>query len=775
MTRQALQNLRPGWHLVRVLALVVIILGLTTQLASAHANLVRSNPPANATLVASPGRVQLWFSEPLEPSFSQVVVYDTNQQRVDAGDSHVDPNDPLSMIVSLKPSLPKGTYAIAWVTQSKVDGHIVRGIVPFGVGVTSIAPTSQLASSVASGAVSGSPLEMALRWLSLLATAALIGSFVFWQLQGSVGALIEPPQQGAAVASWLLFLGSNIVFFLNQASIATGVSLLGAIGGPFLQVALQTQYGRFWVLRMLLGLALGVVLLVRQTDDKARDERRRDLVGVGVGAAMLLSVSLSSHSAAIGALTPLGVLVDWLHLAATTVWVGGLLQLAVLVPVLRRRGPSLELSHSLGLLVPRFSVMAGASLGVVGLTGLVEAFIHVGTIANLLDSGYGQALLVKMFLILPLVALAVVNHFVILPGFKRGNQSATPAMVTYVHGLAGTFRWTTRLELLFAVLVIAAAGVMTSLSPPQQFATSGSGPLNETATAGGLQVSLVLNPGRPGPNTYQVEVRDSSGRLAADAQQVRIRFTFLDQNLGVTQVILNSQGNGRFDGQSSDLAVAGRWEAEIDVRRSGRDDVSAVFGFDVTSQGAQTLQAAALPLSWRFYAGLVVVIIGVLSLARGLWLRKQDLRRAVVVAVCGLCIGGLGGGFAGLDFQRAEAQQLASTQALAHPPTAQSIADGAEVFRQNCAVCHGIDARGDGPMAPSLNPRPADLVVHVPLHPDGDLENWIANGFPGSAMPAFKGKLTETQRWDVLNYLKSVINSSASASNSDGPVVTPTP
>ncbi|HVB96620.1 MAG TPA: copper resistance protein CopC [Chloroflexota bacterium] len=775
MTGKAFQLPRPGRRLVTALTVALVILGLTTGFASAHANLVRSNPPANATLATSPASVQLWFSEALEPSFSQVVVYDTNQQRVDAGDSHVDPNDPLSLIVRLKPNLPKGTYAIAWVTQSKVDGHIVRGIVPFGVGVTSVAPTPRLTSSVASGAVSGSPLEMALRWLILLAVTALIGSFAFWIVQETAGLPIEFPQQQAAVASWLLFLIGNIIFLLNQASIATGSSLLGAIGGPVLQVAIQTQYGRYWILRMLLGLAVGAILLIRRTDDKMPGVRRLDQLGVFVGGAMLLTVSLTSHSAAIGALTPLGVATDWLHLAATTVWVGGLLQFAVLMPALLRRGPGLELSHALGVLVPRFSVVAGASLGVVGLTGLAEALIHVGTVANLLDNGYGQALLVKIFLILPLIALAAVNHFVILPGFKQGRAATTPSVLTYVHALGGTFRWTARFELLFAVAVIAAAGVMTSLSPPQQFASSGSGPFNETALAGDLQVNLLLNPGRPGPNTYQVEVRDANGQLAADAQQVRIRFTFLDQNLGVTEVVLKQQGSGRFAGQSSDLAVAGRWEAEVDVRRPGRGDASAIFGFDVTSQGAQTLQAAALPLSWQFYVGLIIVVLGILSFGRGLWLRKQDLRRAAVVAVCGLCIGGLGIGFAGRDFQRAQAQQAASTQALAHPATAQSIADGAEVFRQNCAVCHGIDARGDGPMAPSLNPRPADLVVHIPLHPDGDLENWIANGFPGSAMPAFKGKLTDSQRWDVLNYLKSVVNASTSNGSAVGPLATPTP
>ncbi|HLH72148.1 MAG TPA: copper resistance protein CopC, partial [Chloroflexota bacterium] len=587
MIAELLRRRRSGWRLVGVCVLAMAILGLTTGLASAHANLVRSDPPANASLAQSPAKVQLWFSEPLEPSFSQAVVYDTNQQRVDAGDSHVAPDDSASLIVSLKPNLPKGTYAIAWMTQSKVDGHIVRGIVPFGVGVTSIASTPGPEEGVASGAVSGSPFEMVLRWLTLFASAAMVGSFTFWILQRMARTPLTIAQQRAAAGAWLLFFISNLLLLLNQASIAVGVSLLGAIGGPFMQVAVQTQYGRYWIVRMVLGLTVGGLLITYWRTAKVEAARRIERVAVLVGAALLLSVSLTSHSAAIGPLTPLGITVDWLHLAAMTVWTGGLLQITVIVPSLLRRGPSAEVAQTFGGLIPRFAIIAGISLAILGLTGLIEALIHIGTFDNLLNNGYGEALLVKVLLILPLLSLAAVNHFVILPGFKHGQAASSPTMLGYVRQLGETFRWTVRLELLFVVGVIAAAGVMTSLSPVQQFATAGTGPLTQTGPAGDLSVSFGVNPGRPGPNTYEVEVRDAGGQLTSTVEQASIRFTYLDQNLGVSEVALTSQGNGRFTGQSSDLAVAGRWEAEIDLRRPGRDDVNALFGFEVTPTGAR--------------------------------------------------------------------------------------------------------------------------------------------------------------------------------------------
>ena len=58
-------------------------------------------------------------------------------------------------------------------------------------------------------------------------------------------------------------------------------------------------------------------------------------------------------------------------------------------------------------------------------------------------------------------------------------------------------------------------------------------------------------------------------------------------------------------------------------------------------------------------------------------------------------------------------------------------------------------------LPPSLDPPPADLVVHVPLHPDLALFGYIKNGIPGTAMPAQSGKLTDEEIWHVINYIKT--------------------
>lgn len=88
--------------------------------------------------------------------------------------------------------------------------------------------------------------------------------------------------------------------------------------------------------------------------------------------------------------------------------------------------------------------------------------------------------------------------------------------------------------------------------------------------------------------------------------------------------------------------------------------------------------------------------------------------------------------------------------------TAENAAAGRALFQQNCVVCHGARGLGDGPAAFTMNPRPVNLQLHVPQHPDGFLEYWIAEGVPGTQMPAWKDRLDETQRWRLVLYLREL-------------------
>ncbi len=89
------------------------------------------------------------------------------------------------------------------------------------------------------------------------------------------------------------------------------------------------------------------------------------------------------------------------------------------------------------------------------------------------------------------------------------------------------------------------------------------------------------------------------------------------------------------------------------------------------------------------------------------------------------------------------------------PPTNASLALGRQLYQEHCQQCHGEAGRGDGPLAPTLDPPPLDLGVHVPLHPDRQLFLFVHDGVAGTAMAPWGGRLADEEIWHLVNYMKT--------------------
>lgn len=101
------------------------------------------------------------------------------------------------------------------------------------------------------------------------------------------------------------------------------------------------------------------------------------------------------------------------------------------------------------------------------------------------------------------------------------------------------------------------------------------------------------------------------------------------------------------------------------------------------------------------------------------------------------------------------------------PFTVTSVQAGRSLYVANCAACHGVDGRGGGPQAGTTAVRPPSLVSgHLNAHTDGDIYYWITNGLPGG-MPVWGQKLTDTERWELVDYLRS-INGGQPAAGTNG-------
>lgn len=86
---------------------------------------------------------------------------------------------------------------------------------------------------------------------------------------------------------------------------------------------------------------------------------------------------------------------------------------------------------------------------------------------------------------------------------------------------------------------------------------------------------------------------------------------------------------------------------------------------------------------------------------------------------------------------------------------ATALADGKKLYVTNCAPCHGDKGRGDGPAAQALSPKPADhSSALVQSETDGSLFWKLSEG--RNPMPAYKKILTEQQRWELVNYIRTL-------------------
>ena len=97
----------------------------------------------------------------------------------------------------------------------------------------------------------------------------------------------------------------------------------------------------------------------------------------------------------------------------------------------------------------------------------------------------------------------------------------------------------------------------------------------------------------------------------------------------------------------------------------------------------------------------------------------------------------------------------AKNRANAYANNASAVAAGKKLFVANCVSCHGPTGKGDGPAAVALNPKPANFSdSKVSRQADGELFWKISEG--RGAMVPWKGALNETQRWQLVNYIRSI-------------------
>lgn len=485
---------------------LMILLACAAQLglsrpAFAHAHLVRSSPTAGAHLNTSPRIIQLWFSEQPEVVLTTITLTGAAGDVVPTGGVIVVEGEPLSVMVPINGVLANGAYTIAWRTAA-TDGHPSHGTFTFRVemndgaigsvnvlreSVMTNTPTAATvaANSNADSAAMGveSPSYVAIRWLEFAALVIVIGTVAFRvlvlprvsfnnplngtaeSLASDVSAMMVRRLAGLGLtATGLVLVTAFGRLFAERTVMVVGMKSGMSIG--LSEIVSHTAWGHAWLLQF------GIAILACIGFALARTTKRSARTGWTIAAftALILGVtpSLSGHAIAAPHLRWLGVIADSVHVIAAGGWLGGLFALSVIgIPTVLAvsRRERFGVAPTIAALVSAFSPTALTFATLVVCTGLVSAWLRLGSISGLWRTRYGVVLLVKLGFVMLVFVGGAFNWLRMRGALTRGAVSASGENDSS-HVSVSHFRRSGMLELIAGAIVIVVTAILVATPTP---------------------------------------------------------------------------------------------------------------------------------------------------------------------------------------------------------------------------------------------------------------------------------------------------------------------
>lgn len=419
----------------RVLLLALVALGALlapASPASAHAALIGANPAPGSVIGTSPTEITVTFSETVIPVEGKVVVLAPDGKKI-SGTPAVR-GDVLHIPVR-KADHPLGTYLVSYRVIS-ADTHPVGGGLTFSVGAPSASPPKVTDAGTHRSVALATPVWHFLGYAGLTLT---IGPALFlallWPRTRSRRGAIALSRAGLGLIA-VATLGA----FWTQAPASSGAALWDASPTDLRDVA-TSSLGLALLARLAL-LAVAAGLLTPALRGAAT--RARALTLLVVALAGLTTWPLTGHASA-APLPPVIIAADVVHLAAMSVWLGGLATLTVFL--LRGTHPRV-----LGVILPAWSRWAALSVVWLIAGGTVQAVVQVGTVGALWHTEYGKLLLAKIILLAGTLTVAAYARRLV----RRAQVPAAGAR---------RMRWTVGAEVLATTVVIGLSAVLVQVNP----------------------------------------------------------------------------------------------------------------------------------------------------------------------------------------------------------------------------------------------------------------------------------------------------------------------
>ena len=448
---------------VAVLLATAAIVASAPTAAFGHASLLGTAPAAQRVAPHAPGTIDLTFSETVEPRFAVISITNARGRQFGQGAPSRSAADPRTIERQVDRMRP-GWYLVYWRVIS-ADGHPVRGAFTFAVGPGPGTPKQFAVPSLRETAAT--PGLVASRWAVLLSVMLAIGLFLFRCVIARPAGATEEDRSlraitiafGVAVVAGLVAV--PVYLLLSTAKFST---LAPTDIGGLLPLTRISSFGRgisdLELLLALFALAAGIAIWLDRPDRPRRSVVELLALGAAIAcaAAIALVPGLTGHAAQTSPRS-LALALDWVHLAAGSIWLGGLAGLLVLWGAARRG----RRMRALATVVPRFSRVALGSVLALVATGTAQTVEHLPTLGALWETSYGRSIAVKIGLLCGALVLGAVNLLVTTPRLRAAGARDDPAA-----GGRGAvlLRRTVSGEVALVASAVFAASVLTSLPPP---------------------------------------------------------------------------------------------------------------------------------------------------------------------------------------------------------------------------------------------------------------------------------------------------------------------
>ena len=590
-----------------VVALAAVLVAVFASPAFAHATLETTNPAPGAVLTGTPNAITLEFSEPVTVALGGIRLYDQNGDRI-ATDP---PTKPAADTVSTETRgrLSNGSYVVTWRVTS-ADTHPIQGAFTFQIGtggnatgrdVTGLA--DRLLADQRGAKAVGAGWGVA-RFLAFAGIAILIGAVVFcvavWSRARTFRATRVITYSGLGILAVATLAG-----FLLQGPYAAGLGLNHVFDTALWRDVATTRFGTVWLARLaLLAVAFVLVRVLFARSDRERLPTWWVVTATAVAVAIAATPALAGHSTT-GHYVGLALVASVVHVLAMSVWLGGLLLMAVVV----LRGDEIEERRDVVL---DFSFVATWCVLALVASGAFQTWRQVRNLDALRDTDFGHILVIKLVVFALMGVFALFSREIVgrVFGYVDDDDDDEAAAVESVATVSGgavddaddadsalqddrvdartglmdldpevraewrNLRRSVWAEALLGIVILAVTAVLVNATPAvTASAGSGEGAAGVTMRSSQVVVDVTVAPAQTGRNDIHVSTFTPAG-APMDVAELTVTFDLPSRKIAAIDVPLRKLGPGHYLSPGFNIPIAGDWRVVAKARLTDVDQVT---------------------------------------------------------------------------------------------------------------------------------------------------------------------------------------------------------